>query len=358
MGAATDFGDAYASILNHVAQSGGLDDAYELMDNVARTMGSGAEYSRYADVLYGLNRLPNMAPLPLHREMQGLVLFTRPNLNLSYDNIATVRQLAALMTQDPFTYQYAVRMMLDPTTYKIAKPTPLVDRNFPYIALLSNTIVSMSNPPDIGLNIYSSPEGAAKEVWIMPDSIAEYNGRYDVTCVFNNIKGNVVLALLHTWIIYMGALRVGPCIPHPLQRARDEMDFNTRIERYKFDISGRYIEQWFHTGASVPQNLSIGAGFGFNREDAFEFENKQISVQFASVGAVYNDPIQLLEFNMRIQSYNANMSDTKRQSSFTKVERRFLAATNYNGYPWINLGTMELEWWVANDDYARLIKGL
>lgn len=356
MGAATDFGDITAALLKHVADTGGLDDAYDLMDTVSRSMGGGNEYSRYADVLYGLNRLPNMAPLPLHREMQGLVLFTRPNLNLSYDNISPVRQLAALMTQDPNTYQYAVRMMLDPTTYKLTKQSPLVDAQMPYLTLLSNTIVSMSNPPDIGLNIYSSPEGAAKEVWIMPDSIAEYNGRFDITCTFNNIKGNVVLALLHTWIIYMGALRVGPCIPHPIQRARDEMDFNTRIERIKLDISGRYVEQWFHTGASVPTNLSIGAGFGFNREDAFEFENKQISVQFASVGAVYNDPIQLLEFNMRIAMYNRNMVEGTRQKVYVKIDREFLKVTNYNGYPYINLATSELEWWMDKNDYARLIR--
>lgn len=356
MGESTDF--LYAPVMKYIAESGGLDDSYALMDNISRTMGSGTEFSRYNDVFYGINRLPNMAPLPLHREMQGLVLLTRPNLNLSYDNIAPVRQLAALMTQDPSSVQYAIRMMLDPTTYKETKTSPLVDRYFPYLALLSNTIISMSNPPDIGLNVYSSPEGSAKEVWIMPDSIAEYNGRYDLTLTFNNIKGNGVLALLHAWIIYMGALRVGPCIPHPIQRARDEMDFNTRIERFKLDMTGRYIEQWFHTGASVPTNLSIGAGFGFNREDAFEFENKQISVQFASVGAVYNDPIQLLEFNMRIATYCPNMKDSKRRSKFTKVPRQFLAATNYNGYPWINLGNNELEWWVENDVYAQLVKGL
>lgn len=356
MGVSTDF--LYADIMKHVAATGGLDDSYALMDNISRTMGAGSDNSRYNDMLYGLNRLPNLAPLPQHREMQGLVLFTRPNLNLSYDNISPVRQLAALMTQDPATYQYAVRMMLDNTTYKEAAASPLVDRNFPYLTLLSNTIMTMSNPPDIGLNVYSSPEGIAKETWIMPDSIADYNGRFDLTCTFNNIKGNAVLALIHSWIIYMGSLRVGACIPHYENRWRDEMDFNTRIERYKFDITGRKIEQWFHTGASVPTNLSIGAGFGFNREDAFEFENKNITVQFASVGAVYNDPIQLIEFNMRIVMWNRGMDETVRRNKYVKVDRQYMAATNYNGYPWINLGTMEMEWWVDKDDYARLTKGL
>jgi hypothetical protein len=357
MGASTDF--LYADIMKHVADTGGLDDQYALMDNISRTMGAGAEYSRYSDIFYGINRLPGLAPLPIHRESQGLVLFTRPHLNLSYDNISNVRTLAALMTQDPSTYQYAVRMMLDPITYGSgAKPSPLVDRYNPYITLLTNTISTMSAPPDIGLNTYVSPEGARKESWMMNDSIAEYNGKYDITCTFNNPKGNPVLAMLHAWIIYISGLRVGPLVPHPQQRIQNEMDYFTRIERYKLDVTGRKVEQWFHTGASFPTNLSIGAGFGFNREEALEYENKQISVQFASVGAVYNDPIQIIEFNERIQRYNSGMADAVRSQKYKKIPNQYLVATNYNGYPRIEPATMELEWWLDDATYTQLTKGL
>jgi hypothetical protein len=356
MSTADDF--LYNTIMKSVADAGGLDNSYALLDSISRTMGAGAEFSRYSDMFFGLNRLPNLAPLPLHRELQGLVLFTRPNLNLSYDNISPVRQLAALMTQDPLSYQYAVRMMLDPTTYKTAKQSALVDNLNPYITLLTNSIMTMSSPPDIGVNIYSSPEGIAKETWIMNDSIAEYNGRFDLTCTFNNFKGNAVLALFHTWLLYMTYLRIGPIIPHPSQRIQNEMDYFTRIERFKLDTNGQKIVQWFHTGASVPTNLSIGAGFGFNREEAAEFENKQLSVTFTSVGAVYNDPIQLLEFNYRIARTNKGMQDSTRTQKYTKVPYAFYAATNYNGYPWIDLETNELQWWIENEQYKALTKGL
>lgn len=348
----------YSNIMKYIAEMGGLDDQYAVIDNLARTMGTGSEESRYSDVFYGLNRLPNIAPLPTHREMQGLVLFTRPNLNLSYDNIAPIRTLSHLLTQEPNSYQYAVRMLLDPTTYKKAAKSPLVDPKNPYITLLSNVILTMSPPPDLGINIYSSPEGVLKEQWIMNDSIAEYNGRYDLTCTMNNIKGNAVLMLIHTWLIYMGALRIGPCSPHPQQRLQDEMDYFTRIERLKLDISGRYVEQWFHTGASVPTNISIGAGFGFNREEAMELENKNISVQFASVGAVYNDPIQLYEFNARIIQWNKQMQPDVRKNTYVKIPYEYNAVFNYRGYPWINLSTNELEWYVEPEILTNLTKGL
>jgi len=364
MGAETDF--YYSKLMQYVADQQGLSDQYAVMDNISRSMGGGSEYGRYADVFYGINRLSNLAPLPLHREDQGLVLFTRPNLNLSYDNIATVRNLAALFVQDPTSYQYAVRMMLDTTTYggtptggdKRPAKSPLVDPQMPYLNLFTNLIQTMSSPPDIQLNAYRSPEGMAKEVWLMNDSISQYNGYFDLTCTFNNIKGNVMGLALHSWINYIGYLRTGPIIPHPESRRQDKMDYFTRIERYKFDITGRKIEQWFHTGASFPTNLSLGAGMAYNREEGYEFENKSYSVQFACVGACYNDPIQLYEFNLRISRANPNMADDKRKQVYTKVDRQYIAATNYHGYPWINLQTMEFEWWVANDDYAKLIKGL
>lgn len=349
----------YNSIMDYMVKTGGLDDRMDVMDNIARSAGVGSEYSKYQDLFYGLNALPNMAPLPTHRELQGLTLFTKPELNLSYDNISPVRSLAHLLTQDPNTSQYAVRMLLDPTTYSATtNKSQLVDGQSPYLNLLSNSLQSMSTPPDIGMNVYTSPEGIAKEVWMMPDSIAEYNGRYDITCTFNNVRGNTVLMLFHTWLLYMGALRVGPCLPHPKNRYENRMDFNTRIERFKFDVHGEKIEQWYHCGAAVPTNCSIGAGFGFNRDEAGEMENKQLSVQFACVGAVYNDPIQLLEFNIRMIRANGNLRDDLRKSHYVKAERRLLKAVNYNAYPLINLSTCSMEWWVPKDDYARLVKGL
>lgn len=349
----------YDDILKLVSAQEGMTEQYQVIDNIARSIGAGAEHSRYSEVFYGLNRLPNLPGLPSHREMQGLVLFTRPHLNLSYDNISSVRTLSHLLTQDPNSYQYAVRMLLDHMTQQRSPvKTPLVDQYFPYLTLLSNNCITMSPPPDIGINLYSSPEGMMKEVWIMNDSISEHNGRFDLTCTFNNMKGNAMILLFHTWLIYIGQIRVGPMRPHQIQVEMDEMDYFTRIERLKLDISGRYVEQWFHTGAAVPTNISIGSGFSYNRLEPMELENKEISVQFACVGAVYNDPIQLFEFNIRVQRWNPRMNPQVRNSYYVKIPHSYVAATNYYGYPWINLATQELEWWIDKETLSKLTKGL
>lgn len=347
----------YNEVMSALAQQNGQQNPWDVVDNISRSMGGGSEYSRFGDFFYGLNRLPNLAPLPIHQEMQGLVLFTRPNLNLSYDNISYMREMTHLLVQEPQSYQYAVRMMLDTTTHRATmNKSPLVDPYMPYMTLLSNSLMTLSPPPDMGINIYASPEGVMKEAWIMNDSIAEYNGRYDLTATFTNVKGGAVPMTFHAWLKYMGMIRVGPAVPHPESRRKDCMDYFTRIERLKLDASGRFVEQWFHTGASVPTNISIGAAFGYNREENLEAENKQFSVQFASVGAVYNDPIQLMEFNLRMESFNKKMAT--RGLHYVKIPHGLNAATNYYGYPYINLATYELEWWIEKELLDKLTKGL
>lgn len=365
----------YAKILeDFYKQKDKVADYATVIDNISRTTGAGSETERFQDVFHGLNRLPQIPELPIHKETQGLILFTRPELNLAYDNISKegARQLAHLLTQDPNSAMGAIKLALDPVTQRgspvFAKSfdrqngpridSRLTDPFNPYLTLLSNTCITMSPPPDLGINTYTSPEGVFREQWIMNDSIAENNGYYDITCTFSNIQGNSVLMTFLIWILYMGLLRVGPIVPHHHNRLCNRMDYFTRIERWKFDETGRYIEQWFHTGASMPKSISVGSAFGLNKLEPMEFENKEISVQFGSVGAVYNDPIQLWEFNYRMLQWNPKLKDDVRKKNFYKAPVIDSAITNWKGYPLINLATREMEWWIPKDEYRKVIAGI
>lgn len=333
----------------------------EAAHNIGRITGSGDVDARWQYLLGGLNRLPNAPDIPIHKEMQGLTLFTRPELNLSDGNIANLRLMSHLLAKSRNSPQHAIRRILDPRIQiedKGDNQSQLVDRYSPYISLLTNTLVSMSQPPDIGTSTYASPEGILKEQWIMNEGVAFMNGRYDLTCVFNNPKGAMVLTLLHAWILYQSYLRIGPhggVVPYPIASFFGVMDYFTRIERFKFDETGRYVVQWFHTGAAFPTNLSIGAGFAFNRDEAYDQENRTLSVQFSCVGAVYQDPIQLIEFNMRHERFNPNFGDQLRTAYFKRVEYKDIPEFNYIGYPRIDLITHEMEWWVPNEVYDMVV---
>lgn len=365
----------YAKILeDFYKQKDKIAEYTTVIDNISRTTGAGSQTDRFRDVFHGLNRLPQIPELPIHKESQGLILFTRPELNLAYDNISRegARQLSHLMTQDPNTAMGAIKLALDPVTQRGGPifnkamdrestrqiKSQLTDALNPYLTLLSNTCITMSPPPDIGINTYTSPEGVFREQWIMNDSIADQNGYYDITCTFANLQGNAVLMTFLIWIMYMGLLRVGPIVPHHHNRMCNRMDYFTRIERWKFDESGRRIEQWFHTGASMPKSISVGAAFGLNKLEPYEFENKEISIQFASVGAVYNDPIQLWEFNYRMLKWNRALNDGTRTKYFYKAPFADTALTNWKGYPLINLATREMEWWIPKDEYRDIIQGI
>lgn len=356
----------------------------ELIDTIIRTTGSGRPSTRFQDTFYGMNRLNQLPELPIHMETQGMILFTRPDLNLNPYNISKVRGLSHLLDEDPDSITGAIRLMLDPSTQRnravmmqtqTASGTTgysneegirstkemaskLVDPYNPYLNLLGNTCITMNPPPDLGVNLYTSPEGKFKEQWIMADSITEYSSYYDLTCTFSNIQGNAVTMLLLTWLLYIGYLRIGDVGPHAHNLFRNRIDYTTRIERYKFDSSNRVITSWFHTGYSVLKDIGIGETFGLNRLEPYEFANKELSAQFGNVGAVYNDPIQLFEFNTRMMRWNPYLREGKRKTNMVKLKQSELPFFNNYGYPLIDLATNEMQWFVTKEEYAELDGGL
>ena len=352
----------YDEVAERINEIDSMVDMDEVVDTLSKISGSGNDSAKFQQIFGGLNRLPNITPVSFHKEIQGMTLFTRPDLNLSNQNIINLRPLLYLMTDNANSIPYAIRCILDPDLDPNGASS-LVDKYSPYISLLSNTLVTMSQPPDIGVTAYTSPEGIMKEQWMMNEGVAFYNGRYDITCTFDNIKGAGTLLLFHVWLLYMSYLRVGPVgglVPKSRNIFNGVMDYFTRIERFTFDESGRFIEQWWHTGASMPTNLSIGAGFSYNREETHSQENRTISVQFSCVGAVYMDPIQLHEFNLRTFAFNPSfrgfMDIDKYGDDYTqeyiKIPHERRASFNYKGLPYINLSTMEMEWWVPATHYG------
>ena len=64
--------------------------------------------------LYGINHRSAPSAIPISREQHGLVLFTRPQLNLTSQNVRALRQLIPLLTAEPVSIQRMVRKLLDP----------------------------------------------------------------------------------------------------------------------------------------------------------------------------------------------------------------------------------------------------
>ncbi|QTH80394.1 hypothetical protein PA10_00196 [Pseudomonas phage pPa_SNUABM_DT01] len=352
---------AMAQVMDTIAKYGGFDSDDALMRRLTREQGTGAIGARFHDLLGGFNRTQQGSAVPANTDMQGLTFFTRPNLNLSYDNVMALRQLSVLASEEPSSYSRIIRRMLWPDSIQsdIKGDNTIFDNRQAFMPLLSNTLTNMSGWPDLTLHAYSSAEGMAKEVWMMNDSIAEINGRFSLDCTFENTLGDPISLTLFAWILYIGGVYMGTKIqPAGYSIVQNEIDYMTRVYRFVMDWSGRFIQKWAICGAGFPTGLSMGTAFNYSRENPYNESNKSIQATFECTVAEYNDPLALWEFNKLVVTFNASMGDGTREKSMVKISPEERKLFNYKGFPWINMmNNNELEWWIDRAEYESVIKG-
>ena len=360
------------------------------IDLVSRTTGLGTLSESATDAFRGINHRGVGNPVPYNTDNHGLTFFTRPRLNLSYDNVSMDRVLTPLLTSEPYTYQRAIRLLLDPviagsdfvrsaratsdsrrleagefdTGRSIPLACPLIDTKSPFIALLTNNLISLNGWPDMNVATYTSKEGPMKETWSMVDDVAVYYQSFDLQASFRNIAGDPITLLFQTWLRYMSNVYVGTMLPYPDSMFENEIDYQTRIYRLVLDPSRQYVQKIAACGAAFPTAAPLGAAFNFAEDQPFVSDNaQQLSIPFRATGAIYNDPILIKEFNELVIFYNPNMRVENRAMRMKLLTREELLAFNYYGYPRIDPFTFRLEWYVPIEEYRilqsqRLITGV
>lgn len=308
------------------------------------------------DLYRGIDHRGIGLPFQRNYDDQGLVLFTRPRLNLSYDNIIGQRVLLPLLTDDKNSPYHLIRMMLDPTLAGRGVTSPIFDSQTAFIPILTNLLQSVSGFPDVTLNTYTSQEGVRKEAWSMVDDVAEINTTYDITATFANVTGDPITSMFHIWGHYMGAVYAGDIVPYPDYILKNAIDYQTRIWRLTFDNTKTYVKKIGCANVAFPMASPLGAFFNYTSDSPSIRDNDQISIPFRCMAAEYNDPILYLEFNQTVELFNPRMADASREQAFVKLKGRELAGFNRDGYPRINLDTYELEWWVLKSDYDKVLK--
>lgn len=295
----------------------------------------------------------------------GYVFYTRPMMNLSYDNISGDPLLSLLIdenTRSPFRY---IRALLDPQgRYDSA----LLASDQAFIPILTNTCVSHSGWPDIGIDSYVAPDGLRRESWAIGDSVAEFNSTIDLTASFENSYGNILSYMFHIWIKYIGAVKLGEMEPYPQAWMLDYADYMSRCWRVVLDKQKKYVVAIATSVASYPENVPIGASFNFNKESVFPQDTDQVSIQWKSNAIEYNYGHLYEEFNENVCFYNAGMLDGAREQLYIKIgephpqdpqgfnrNANDINLVNYeNLYPRINPETYEFEWWMKRQDYNRM----
>ncbi len=332
------------------------------IDIASRSTGMGALSQAATNASLGFNHRGAGISVPVNTDNNGFTFFTRPRLNLSYDNIAQDRVLTNMLSNKNLSYARAIRVWLDPVgaqtndrfsalanTGRIS--AGLADPECAFIPWLSNYLMSLSGWPDPIVEYFDSAPGIHKETWSMIDGPRKIFSTFDLSGSWRNIAGDPITSLLHAWTTYGLNVRNGVMLPYPESIIENEKDYETRIYRFLMDPSRRFVQKWCAT-IGFPTSSALGNAFNFSSDSVYNTDNQtQISVGMHCTGAEYQDPILLLEFNQIVAHFNRSMVDGVRERTMRKLSYQELTAMNWYGYPRINPYTFEMEWWIKAADY-------
>lgn len=330
------------------------------VNDILATTPQGDGGTSISRVFSGINHRGNASNVGMNKDYYGLALFTRPDMNMTTQNLMRNRKFSPLLTSNNKSIPRAIRASLDITCddhANLSYTSPLIDQSCIFIPILSNHLLSMSGWPDMELPTYTSGSGVQGEAVSFADGIVDINRTFDITCNFRNMAGSPILELTRYWMMYISNVTQGTMQPHPINIAQNTIDYQTRIWRIVLDNTKRFVQKIASSVACFPINNPIGSSFNFEIDTPYNRTNDQMSFTFRCHGAEYNDDILINEFNRSVIYANSDMSDNNRITMMAKVEGSYLHHFNYSGYPRINPGTFELEWWVYKADWQAIVGG-
>jgi len=301
---------------------------------------------------------------PGHYDQQGLTFFTRPNLNLTYDNVLASRRLSFMGYGNREDMANSIRCLLSPNIEQRDRElflldggtqlprSPIVDDRMPFIPILTNTMLSNTGWNDTSTDAFSTKEGLRREVIGWSDGYDMHYGEWDLNTTFQNIDGDPVTSLITAWIIYPTLVKYGTIAPYPKYIIQNRIDYNTKVYRIILDRTKTYVRKLITTIA-WPNGINDGSAFNYSAEQAQTEGTENINVRWKCYGTRVNDPRDIINFNQVMNIFNPAMRDRQRPRHMIKLLREEVRMFNYKGYPHIS-PTHELEWYVELSDYYKM----
>lgn len=337
------------------------------LDKIFAASSVGSLDKALANNIYGLNNTQLPGFLSSNRDNQGYLFITRPQLNMQKMNIRNLREMYPLLTDDPNSLAKAIKMILDPrigagyTIHRSGKshhvpPTScnFVDNEQAFIPFITNNAISSSGWPDIRMNTSTSDPGLLKQVVILPDGAARNYLENDITVNFQNTKGDPITLMCYVWIHYMSAVKQNLLSPYFDYILNNRRDFDCRAFRIVLDQNKEYVTKIISTGPGFPVSANIGMFGDFNRETPFSEQTKEISVNFKFVGSFFGDPLQIMHFNRIVGFFNPSMTEQNRLKSMVCLKKAELPTFRHRCYPFIDIDTLEFQWWVKKEAYDAM----
>lgn len=346
-----------------------------VLDHSYRNAGFGGYNASTYAAYYGFH-LGNGAPLlPPNTDNNGFIFFTRPDMNLSYNNVSVSRRLSALTNDDPFSMANAIRCMLNPPGYDRkgdANRSKIFNDRQAFMTVLSNTCLTFSGVTDLSGDVWTSPQGLAKEQIALFDDRPDKLETWTATSTHVSMEGDPIMALFMVWWETMARCAEGTMTPFAVNLVEGRKDYETGITRFVMDRSRRYIQRWVKTIA-FPTMVQLGSTFDFDRDKVYNVENNVISQNWQCQGLQVMDPMVLLHFNENVDSFlfpRANPMDHSKPRAlelfkeaymywdrksqtpgfFKKIMGDELKIFGQYAYPWVE-EDLELSWYVETGVY-------
>lgn len=311
------------------------------------------------DYLMGLNQTGEGVIAPPANDNSGMTFFTKPNLNLSYDNNVAIDKWRFL-NGDARTLGAAVRCALSPkvglmrhsdwvTNFAVddaqSVRSEITDDRQAFLTPFTNSIRSISGFPPLEVEVATGSEGFRKQAAIFADTVPADKGPISLSVALRNVEGSPVISMMDVWLEYIGFVGVGTINPYPYCIVEDEIDYMTAVYRFVMDPTMRFIRFAAWIPNLIPTMVDVGAVFNFSDRGAIPQE--EVALQFEGRGWFRNDPIIFVQFNRVVVSFNPSMGDDRRDTEMVHIAHKNIELfKGRKSYPRVTTG-FELQWWTT-----------
>lgn len=355
-------------------------------NRIGLSLGKGLPNELLTNALSGFNHRIVTQSLPQHRELQGFVFITRPDINLTEENIANSRFFSWLASKPVESVEFSILAALDPEcplTNKHGRRGMPTDARIPFdnlqafTPILTTQLRSLSGFPDQTLDVWMSQEGAFREQYGMVDSVYEVNNAFTLNATFNNCIGDPVMLYVRGIMEYASGVRRGLFKPKIYNQVSRRIDYQSRIYVFKFDPTGRRVVNWGAAMVAWPMNDNEGSLLNFQADRTIVDDTREVNIQFQCIGARYRDPLLFETFNETVAMFNPDLipdygaplpTDSGEGAlqynsyspiggdSLVEISEELLPIFNWYGYPIVDPDTNAFRWFVTIEQYNRILR--
>lgn len=300
--------------------------------------------------------------MPLSDNTIGLALVTRPQLNLSDDNVSKSEKLVSLYGCTQNSFAGYIRGLLD-EKWAAGNPGIILDNKMPFIVPLTQFLKTSNGFNDLQLSINTSEPGLRSQVYQRVASKLEFNEVFTMNQTYYNPKPSLIQAIFQYWEDYISEVVSGDrqVSPRDWYLMSNRIDYDCRIYHLIMNKDSLFLEHIFATVQSIPTTYPAGAIAAIdNTQNTVRGEGQDdFTVQFSSA-AQRQDEFGLIQaFNEHSFLYNPNIKPATRNQFYRELETSEYIAYNYAAYPLLlpraidkNRTGIKLTWWVAKDATA------